>query len=145
VQSTCTPCLPDCHADTPPGQPPPPPADAQLCQSPNWLNDNVISWYYEWLRIEGPAAALPALRLVPPDIGHMLAQVPAEEAAAFLGSVIHPQHTLVRSERPATLQQQSASTCALDLCKCHGAESSRLVQLQVQREAGSSQLHTSTC
>ena len=94
-----------------------------LLQGSNWLNDAVISFYFEWLRRQGAAYGRDDILLVMPDIAQMAAALPPADAKAFLGEVVNVDHRHVRTKRlPNKAQTGMASLgmCALQqaLCTC---------------------------
>lgn len=75
-------------------------ADLALIPSPNWLNDAVVSLYYEWLRQDAyqQLTKSHSLLLIPPDTAFMLAAIEPAEAQQVLGSLEAHKYRMVRYE-----------------------------------------------
>lgn len=69
----------------------------RLLQEGEWLNDAVISFFFEYLRREEFGELSRSVLLVPPDTAMLLHCLPPPQARSVLGGLIDASHDLVRS------------------------------------------------
>lgn len=71
-------------------------SDVELLQGPHWLNDQCISFYFEYLRHDGFADPLPAdVLLVGPEASYLLISIGAEAAPIVLDPLHFTRRILV--------------------------------------------------
>jgi hypothetical protein len=68
-------------------------------ESNDWLNDQLIAFYLEYLRQEKFSHAKDKLLLVDPSAAFMLTAVPAEQVPLILGSLQAPEKQIVCIQR----------------------------------------------
>lgn len=71
-------------------------ADLELLEGSNWLNDQLIAFFLEYLRQEKFVHAKDKLLLLDPSAAFMLTAVAPDEVPMLLGSLQAPEKQLVR-------------------------------------------------